>query len=257
MRITDSCYIITGLNAESPWAVNSGFVVGANTTLIVDTGSNYFAAQTIFGYAHCAKPKNKIVVVNTEPHFDHIGGNDFFRSRKIDVYAHPNLKRTEDEFQRNKSDFDATIVNGVRKNAKESDAFYFRTALANPNGSVVQNDVMDLGGLEAVMYETPGHTPQNISIFIPKEKVLFCGDAVVGQYIPNLEGGNVDSWKLWLESLNSIEALNPEFIVPGHGDKISGKIEIQNMLTSMRTVISDAVEKKSAPTCRRVYAAIE
>jgi hypothetical protein len=57
--------MLSGLNAESPWAVNSGFVVGEHTTLIVDTGSNYFAAQTIFGYAHCAKPDNNIVVLNT------------------------------------------------------------------------------------------------------------------------------------------------------------------------------------------------
>lgn len=73
MKISKSCYGITGLSAETPWAVNSGFVVGDHSTLIIDTGSNYLSAQTIFGYSTGIKQDNKSLVVNTEPHFDHIG----------------------------------------------------------------------------------------------------------------------------------------------------------------------------------------
>ena len=78
MKISQHCYLISGLSVEPPWTVNAGFIVGRHTTLIVDTGSNYLSAQTIYGYALCAKPGNKLIVVNTEPHFDHIGGNSFF-----------------------------------------------------------------------------------------------------------------------------------------------------------------------------------
>ena len=70
MKISQNCYAITGLAAESPWAVNAGFIVGDTTTLIVDTGSNYLTAQSIFGYSHSVKPDNSCKVVNTELHFD-------------------------------------------------------------------------------------------------------------------------------------------------------------------------------------------
>jgi hypothetical protein len=40
MKISKSCYAITGLSAETPWAVNSGFIVGDHSTLIIGTGSN-------------------------------------------------------------------------------------------------------------------------------------------------------------------------------------------------------------------------
>jgi len=75
MKISQKCYAITGLAAEPPWAVNAGFIVGDTITLIVDTGSNYLTAQSIFGYAHSIKSDNSCKVVNTELHFDHIGGN--------------------------------------------------------------------------------------------------------------------------------------------------------------------------------------
>ena len=87
MKISEHCYIISGLSVEPPWSVNSGFIVGGHSTLIVDTGSNYLSAQTIYGYASCVKPDNKLIVINTEPHFDHIGGNCFFREKNIDIFA--------------------------------------------------------------------------------------------------------------------------------------------------------------------------
>lgn len=44
-------------------------------TLIVDTGGNTLAAQTIHGYGCAARPANKLRAINTEKHFDHIGGD--------------------------------------------------------------------------------------------------------------------------------------------------------------------------------------
>jgi len=108
MKISKSCYGITGLSAETPWAVNSGFVVGDHSTLIIDTGSNYLSAQTIFGYSTGIKQDNKILIVNTEPHFDHIGGNSFFRERGIDIFAHPDIRRTPEIFNQNKEEFNST-----------------------------------------------------------------------------------------------------------------------------------------------------
>jgi hypothetical protein len=67
MKLSKHCYLISGLSVEPPWSVNSGFIVGEHTTLIVDTGSNYLSAQTIFGYATCAKLENKLMVVSAHP----------------------------------------------------------------------------------------------------------------------------------------------------------------------------------------------
>ena len=87
MRLTDHCYAVTGLGYSLPWCVNAGFIAGDAITLVVDTGGNTLAAQTIHGYASAARPGNKLRVINTEKHFDHIGGNGYFRELGIDVWG--------------------------------------------------------------------------------------------------------------------------------------------------------------------------
>lgn len=79
MRISKSCYAVTGLACEAPWTVNAGFIAGPKRTLIVDTGATTLSARTIQGYAQAVSPANELMVINTERHLDHIGGNFYFR----------------------------------------------------------------------------------------------------------------------------------------------------------------------------------
>jgi len=248
MKISEHCYIISGLSVEPPWSVNSGFIVGKHATLIVDTGSNYQSAQTIYGYANCAKPDNRLMVVNTEPHFDHIGGNGLFRDKSIDVFAHPGVKRNTNEFYQNKLDFNSTIPNEVRRKNKEAEIFFFNTELVNPNKTLSQNDVIDLGDISVIVHETPGHTPFNISLFVSKDRVLYCGDCIVTGYIPNLEAGNSSDWITWLHSIDRLEELEPEVIVTGHGYSIVGSNNINREMVKIRKILNKAIEDLRAPT---------
>src|ERR1035438_10774109 len=109
MRLSNRCYAVTGLGYSAPWCVNAGFVVGDHLTLVVDTGGNALAAQTVHGYASAARPGNQLRVVNTEKHFDHIGGNGFFRERGIDVWGHVGTVRTEEDFQAEIAEFNDSI----------------------------------------------------------------------------------------------------------------------------------------------------
>src|ERR1039457_2447157 len=95
MQISDHFYAVTGLGYVSPWCVNAGFVTGDEMTLVVDAGGNTLAAQTVHGYACAAKPGNKLRVINTEKHFDHIGGNGYFRELGIEVWGHAEIAGTD------------------------------------------------------------------------------------------------------------------------------------------------------------------
>ena len=98
MRISGRCFAVTGLAYVPPWSVNSGFVAGDGTTLVIDTGATALSAAAIHGYASAVKPGNRIAVFNTEKHFDHIGGNGFFRERGAEIHGHELISRTEEEF---------------------------------------------------------------------------------------------------------------------------------------------------------------
>lgn len=247
MRLTDHCYAVTGLGYVSPWCVNAGFIAGGEMTLVVDTGGNTLAAQTIHGYASATRPANKQRVINTEKHFDHIGGNGYFRELGIDVYGHAGIARAPDEFQAEIAEFNDAIPNPARRARHEAQAFFYRTNLTNPNCPIHNETTFDLGGLKAEILLTPGHTRTNLSVWIPQEGVLFTGDCVVREYLPNLDAGSSAEWQQWLESLDRIERLKPGFVVGGHGPVSRGS-EIPEALDSLRTVLREAIARGFSPT---------
>ena len=164
MLLSNRCFAVTGLGYLPPWTVNAGFITGDETTLVVDTGANAAAAASIYGYASIARPSNRLVVLDTERHFDHIGGNAYFRERGIDVHGHAGIQRTEDEFRAEISEFNAEISNPARRLRHESEIFFHETRLANPNCPITGDARMNLGSCEVEILLTPGHTPSNISV---------------------------------------------------------------------------------------------
>lgn len=240
MKISKSCYVIYGLTTIPPWMVNSGFIVGNKSTLIVDCGPNYLSAQTIYGYAKCAKPDNKIFAINTEPHFDHMGGNCLFRKKGIDIYGHYKIKRTEEDLATVKKEFNMIVADKLRRNNKEGNLVFFKTEFANPNIPISKDISIDLGDLKIEIVLTPGHTKMNISVFVPSEGILYCGDAIVNGYFPNLEDGDVNDWKTWLDTLTKIEKINPRNIVSGHGEVMQGD-QIFNEIDRIKNILIKAI----------------
>jgi glyoxylase-like metal-dependent hydrolase (beta-lactamase superfamily II) len=247
MRLSDRCFAVAGLGYMPPWTVNAGFVTGDESTLIVDTGANAAAAATIHGYASMARPSNQLKVLNSERHFDHIGGNEYFRQRGIDVYGHSSIHRTHEEFHAEISEFNGEISNPARRSRHESEIFYHDTRLANPNCPIAEDTRMDLGACEIQILLTPGHTPSNISVYVPSDGVLFTGDCLVNGYLPNLDAGAVGDWTIWLTSLERIVKLAPHAIVPGHGPVARGN-EVPRLIQRVREVLLDSIESGRSPT---------
>ena len=247
MRLTDHCYAVTGLGYSSPWCVNAGIIVGDETTLIVDTGGNTLAAQTIHGYASAARPGNTLRAIITEKHFDHIGGNGFLRAQGMDVWGHAEIARTPEEFLAEKAEFNDSIPCPARRARQEAQAFFYQTKLTHPNCPIATETTIDLGELKVEVLFTPGHTRTNLSVWVAQDRVLFTGDCVVREYLPNLDAGGVDDWKVWLNSLERMEKLNPEFIVCGHGPVARGD-EISAAIDAMRKVLREAIARGISPT---------
>jgi len=247
MRVSGRCFAVTGLGLLPPWCVNAGFVTGDNTTLILDTGPTSFAAATIHGYAVTARPGNALAVLNLERHFDHIGGNGYFRERGIDVFGHPAIQRTADEFRAEIAEFNDAIPNAARKARGEAEAFFAGTVLANPNRPIEREIALDLGDCTVQVLLTPGHTPANLSLWVPGDRVLFCADSLVNGYLPNLDAGGPVEWRQWLESIDRIAALRPEAVVPGHGHVVRGD-EVVHLIGRVRAVLEEAIAEERSPT---------
>src|SRR5947208_15070798 len=114
MKLTDRCYSVTGLGYSAPWSVNAGFIVGNDVTLVVDTGASALSGSTVHGYASAVRPGNALRVINTEKHFDHIGGNCVFRAHGVPIAGHLGLRRTAGEFAAERAAFHGAISNAAR-----------------------------------------------------------------------------------------------------------------------------------------------
>jgi glyoxylase-like metal-dependent hydrolase (beta-lactamase superfamily II) len=232
MRLTNRCYAVTGLGYSAPWCVNAGFVVGDKTTLVVDTGANTLAAQSIYGYACAVRPGNRLLVINTEKHFDHIGGNGFFREQGVDVWGHVGIERTDAEFQAEIAEFNSAIINPARRARGEAQAFFHSTHVVNPNRRIHENTTLDLVSSVVQILLTPGHTSTNLCVWVPGDGVLFTGDCLIREYLPNLDAGTPADWQIWLESIDRLEELSPTIVVAGHGPVARGG-EIRTVLDSV------------------------
>ena len=221
--------------------------MGERTTLIIDTGANALAAATIHGYASAVRPANRLLALNTEKHFDHIGGNSYLRGQGIDLYGHVGIQRTDAEFRSEFAEFNAAIAHPIRRAQGEEQVFYLDTGLANPNRPIAADAELDLGGCPVQVLLTPGHTPTNISVYVPGDGVLFCGDCLTHRYLPNLECGSRPEWEQWLLSIGRIEALKPSVIVCGHGPVATGD-DLSRLVGDMRDILTQAIATGRSPT---------
>jgi glyoxylase-like metal-dependent hydrolase (beta-lactamase superfamily II) len=240
MQVGPHCFAVTGLGYVPPWCVNAGFVVGSHTTLVVDTGANALAAATIHGYASVARPENRVIVIDTEKHFDHIGGNSYFRERGIDVYGHAGIERTDQEFCCEIAGFNSQISDPARRARGEEKAFYTATSLTNPNRPILEDMTLDLGDCAVQVLLTPGHTPTNLSVYVPHDGVLFCGDCLINEYMPNLDCGTEPDWRQWLVSLDRIVQLAPNAVVPGHGPVAIGS-DVGRIIETVRNELERSI----------------
>jgi cyclase len=106
---------------------------------------------------------------------------------------------------------------------------------------------MDLGHCEIDILLTPGHTPTNVSVWVPAEGVVYSADCLVNGYLPNLDAGTREDWLIWLDSLDRIADLAPRVVVPGHGPVAKGE-EVPRLIASVREVLERAIEAGRSPT---------
>jgi cyclase len=216
----------------------AGFVCGERLTLIVDTGPTAYAAATILGYAQAARPANTVMAVNTELHLDHLAGNSFLREQGIDVYGHPSIARTDADLMADMTAYGASVIDPDRYD--EARLPFLGTHIANPNQVMDRDHSLDLEGVTVELLLVPGHTTANLAVWIAEDRVLYSGDTVVSDYRPNLASGTPSDWRRWLQSLDRLESLGAEILVPGHGRILRG-IEITTEIARIRASLLQAL----------------
>ena len=100
---------------------------------------------------------------------------------------------------------------------------------------LIQEGDLKIGNVTLQVIHTPGHSPGSISLYWPDKKALFTGDVVFNQGIgrTDLPGGN---GKILKESIKRISRLEVTYLLPGHGEIVSGSDPVKANFTRIEKV---------------------
>jgi cyclase len=222
---------------------NPSYVVTSEGTVIVDTPQMPSKAVAMRAEAESHGPIQ--YVINTEHHVDHIFGNYFFKGAGR-VIHHQGLA---DNFMVSTPLLDPFdyAAEGTKMSDPEGAALmptrdvYFQ----DPNRAKITftgDVVLHVGDHTFNLIWTPGHTPGQIAVHVPEERVVFTGDTVFSEVQTWVMASDVDQW---VGALNTISRLDVDKVVPGHGPVTDLKyLQTQKaVLLEWKSMVASAVAK--------------
>jgi cyclase len=223
---------------------NPSYVLTSEGPVVVDTPQMPSKAVAMRKEAEEHGPIQ--YVINTEHHVDHIFGNYFFKGIPGKVIHHQALA---DNFMVSTPLLDPFdyAAEGTQMSDPEGQSImptrevYFQ----DPNRAQITftgNVTLHVGDHTFHLIHTPGHTPGQIAVYVPEERVVFTGDTVFNDVQTWVMASDVDQW---IAALNTISRLDVDKVVPGHGAVTDLKyLQTQKaVLLEWKSRVADAVAK--------------
>lgn len=209
-NVTPNVRTHTGLRGCNP-----SYVTTADGVVVIDTPQLPTRAVAMREEAESHGPIR--YVVNTEHHVDHIFGNYYFKGAGRVVHH----QGVADNFMVVGPILDpfAYAAEAIPTDDPQGrDIFPDREVYeAEPNkGQIVFTGDLTLrvGDHTFHLIHTPGHTPGQVAVHVPEERVVFTGDTVFSEVQTWLMTSDIEQW---LMALDRIAALDVDHVIPGHG----------------------------------------
>jgi len=186
---------------------NAGFVVTPAGVVVIDAlGSPRLAERLLEAIARVTdQPVTDVIV--THYHADHIYGLQVFQQRGARIVAH-----------RGAREYLQSETAHLRLEASRTDLAPWIDAETRlvPADEWVDGPVrLRRGGITfEIEHVGPSHTPEDLTVYVPSEKLLFAGDLFFNGRLPFV--GKADSSQ-WIRSLDKVLARDTTVVVPGHG----------------------------------------
>lgn len=189
-KLDEGVYLHTSYEEVNGWGVvlKQGLVVTQNTdAYIVDTP---FTAKDTENLVNWFKEHGFTIKGTVSSHFhsDSTGGIEWLNSQAIPTYA---SKHTNQLLAKN-------------NRAQATHSF------SGSSFWLVKNKI-------EIFYPGPGHTQDNLVVWLPEHKILFGGCFVKPYGLGNLEDANLKAWPKSVKKLLS-RYKNVEKVVPSHSD---------------------------------------
>lgn len=188
--------------------VTAGIVAGPDMAVLIDT----LVPEESLKIKQFAERELQVpirYIINTHYHADHSWGNAIFPDALVIAHA----KCYELQVERGLPSFEQE----KKKNSQLAELSLRLPQITFDEGILK----LAVGKKTLQLVHLPGHSPDNIGVFLEEDRVLFSGDSYMP--LPYLVDGDID--ELFV-SLKQIAKMGLENLVPGHGDIVlRGEIE--------------------------------
>ena len=221
---------VYALLSSIPNVDNTGFVVGENGVLVIDSHVNIAMAQLIQKRIREVTNKPILYLVNSNYHGDHTFGNCAFR-KEVVLIQHKITAQLIEYFDEEKEFIFPCVGNKPE--------IYEGITLRRPD--IIFDDFMEinLGGITVELhYFGPANTPGDTITYVPSAKCAWTGNMTGGNLIITLESDA----NTYLQSLQRFShSIEIETLIPAHNPISDGKILDSYIL--YLTQLIESVEK--------------
>ncbi len=162
-KFNNNTYLFDSFQCEAEYSMAYYILQGTKKRAPIDTSGPLEAER----FAKKIKKLDLIpdILILTHSHWDHAGGTTVFQKTfpNIEVFAAK------------------PAIESLKNNSKYNESFSEIIPDLEPVDNITpvkEGDIIDLGGMELLIYETPGHTNCSISILDQRNMILYTGDAV-------------------------------------------------------------------------------
>ena len=250
VKVAPDVYVVVGDLAGQTYENeglnnNLGFVVSDTGVLVIGSGPSLRVARALHAAIQklTTQPVKWVVNGGSQNHYWH--GNSYFKTLGATLLASNETERVMREMGAQQLDTNKTLLKGKAEG----------TVLTYPTELVADRRELKLGKtVVQLLHFGPAHTPGDMAVWLPQQKILFAGDIVYTErLLAVIPIGNTANW---VQAFDKLMALNPKIIVPGHGRPTTVEVARRDtrdylsfLLTEAKRILDaggslqDAVEK--------------
>lgn len=221
VKINERVYALLGpMGLPSPhnqgYMVNSTVIIGDQGVILVDSGGTDVVGKHMANAIAKITPKKVTHIINTHHHGDHHLGNVAFKGAEVisSEQCKVLVEKTGEEWVQ----IMENLVGHKFPNTHPVPAMVtFKEESTSDR---------NLQGVKMRFWVPRGsHTPGDMMVYLPDDKVLIGGDILVNTTTPVMRDGHIRNW---IEALAQAQDFDAATIVPGHGPLMS-KVDVSKL----------------------------
>ncbi len=185
---------------------NLSFIVTGDGVVVINAGATNELARALHAEIKAVTKEPVKLVINENGQGHAMLGNGYWADQGVTILAHVDAAH---EFKERGHDILARMKEYNRDKAGDS-----RVQL--PSETFEDKKVIEMGDFRIeVLNLGPAHSPGDILVWLPKQKLVIAGDMAFHERMLPIFGDTDTA--AWLESWKEFEKLGAVYVIPGHG----------------------------------------